>query len=121
MTKAQFIRDNNGKTFKRTVIKGATIEDTDAMHAKLVAMATEQGMTIIDNGNVWAVADNGQETGQLFFKPRIERETTAIMEFKSSFTMFAGGRGDLPTASEIDGDAFTKDYGNVALRFELVK
>lgn len=117
MTKAQFIKQNNGKLFKRIVTKGLTIEDIDQMRVELTALAEQNGATLVETAGAFSL----KEYGNVWLKPRVEREKVATLFFKSNATEFDGGRGELPLASEIDGDAFTKDYGTIAYRYELVK
>ena len=120
-TKKEFIEQNNGKLFKRIITKGATIEDMPAMLAGLKAMAAARGFTVKNHDNNWSFERDGVPTGQKFFKPVLQREKLSIMQFKSNRTVFDGIVGELPLASEIDRDSFTKDYGSVVYRYELVK
>lgn len=121
MTLKDFIATYNGATFKRTVIKGATIADIPAMRAELEEACKAQGLRLVENVGTWDVYDGEHATGQKFLKPRVERELVGTLEFKSNRTIFDGGVGELPKASELDGLSFTKDYGNIAYKYEVVE
>ena len=116
MNKTQFIKANNGKQFKRIVTKGLTIEDIDTMRKELLNIALENDTELTEDANSFKL----DEYGQVWLKPKMNREKIATLYFKTNATEFDGGRGELPLASEIDGNGFNKDYGHVAYRYELV-
>lgn len=119
MTLKQFIAENNGATFKRTVTRGATIEDIDAMRAELETIAKNNDATLTEDETTFRL----EEYSNVWLKPRVEREKVATLHIRSNATEFDGVRGELPKAGELlaNGRGFTKDYRHIAYKYERVE
>lgn len=128
MKKKDFISKYNRKRFKRIVQKGSTIEDIPQIKREIEKMLSVdgRGYTYKEDEFGYAILnEKGQETGQKFIRPVMNREIVGVLTFTSNSTKFeSDGKivtGDVPPAKNIDEDGFIADYGNFVYRYEVIK
>ena len=124
MSKASFIRENNGKLFKATVTGMNTIEDIPAMRIELQKIAKNNNTELIEKDNSFSLKD----FNAFWDKPKIKREYTGTIKFKSTTYIVKRSDidrdsfGDIPASDHFTEDSFYIDTGgNGRITYQLIK
>ncbi|NBW18276.1 MAG: hypothetical protein EBR82_60915 [Caulobacteraceae bacterium] len=120
MTKASFIKNNNGKLFKATVTGVPTIEDIPEIRQRLERLAKLNNTTLEEDDNAFRIRDYNYVVS----KPKITKSYTGTINFRSKDYIVNRDIGEsygiIPASDHFTDNSFYIDAGNGKITYQLV-